>query len=288
MRTSEIPTPLKHLIVCPTCYHELEFGDLVMNCVACGSQFVQSDDACVSLQPNVDASSEANEWEMHQQCMEQWYLDILQYSWAGEALARDYAPYAAWLSQRNGTILDVGGGAGLVREFLPSDATYINIEPSPMWQRPEWNRVQKQFNCVASPQLLVRGVAEHLPFRATQFDTVLSFWSLNHASRPETAVKEIIRVLKPSGRFLVVLEDMEPSWLDLMRNAIGRIKLRHVAQFSAEKIRCLLERRSWPIADDHCRILEDELMRWVGRDLLIIRRTWNGRYLVYEFQQSSR
>jgi hypothetical protein len=41
-----------------------------------------------------------------------------------------------------------------------------------------------------------------------------SFWSLNHVDRPERVLQEVGRVLKPEGRFLIVLEDMPPALLD--------------------------------------------------------------------------
>ena len=59
----------------------------------------------------------------------------------------------------------------------------------------------------------VRAVGEYLPFPDASFDAALSFWSLNHVDQPERVLQEVGRVLKPEGRFLIVLEDMSPIFM---------------------------------------------------------------------------
>jgi len=48
------------------------------------------------------------------------------------------------------------------------------------------------------------GEAETLPFKANVFDRAFVSFSLHHFGKPALVVKEIFRVLKPSGRFIVL------------------------------------------------------------------------------------
>jgi ubiquinone/menaquinone biosynthesis C-methylase UbiE len=49
----------------------------------------------------------------------------------------------------------------------------------------------------------VQADIENLPFKTDRFDYVLSFSALMNAENPEGAVKEVKRVLKPEGIFIV-------------------------------------------------------------------------------------
>ncbi len=50
----------------------------------------------------------------------------------------------------------------------------------------------------------VRGDLERLPFAAASFDAVLASHVMEHLARPERALAEVARVLKPGGRFLLL------------------------------------------------------------------------------------
>ena len=217
--------------------------------------------------------------------MEEWYLDFINQSWASDELAKDYAPYAPWLANLHGMILDLGGGVGVVRHYLPKNATYINVEPSLVWLRPEWGRLADRFPCVKTGHFVVRGIGEYLPFPADRFDTVLSFWSLNHANKPNKVFREVIRVLKPGGRFLAVLEDMEPSWLDLVTGAFRGLGSSYIASVVTAKLACLLPQRKWSAAEDHRHIDEADVRRWSAPHLEVISRGWVDRFLTYEFRK---
>jgi ubiquinone/menaquinone biosynthesis C-methylase UbiE len=49
----------------------------------------------------------------------------------------------------------------------------------------------------------VRGIAEALPYAARMFDRVLIDAAIDHLSAPDLGVREMVRVLKPDGRFVV-------------------------------------------------------------------------------------
>ncbi len=50
---------------------------------------------------------------------------------------------------------------------------------------------------------LVRGIAEALPYADGSFDRVLIDAAIDHLSAPDLGVREMVRVLKPDGRFVV-------------------------------------------------------------------------------------
>jgi ubiquinone/menaquinone biosynthesis C-methylase UbiE len=61
-----------------------------------------------------------------------------------------------------------------------------------------------------SVELLV-GDAEHLPFGDAAFDTVVCELGLCSIPRPEDAIAEMVRVLKPGGS-LLLLDHIGSSW----------------------------------------------------------------------------
>lgn len=101
-----------------------------------------------------------------------------------------------------GAILDVGCGAALVAEEVADlDGTYVGIEYGghqldfAAAKRVSWEgKLRLTF---------VRGDAEHLPFIDRSFDLVVMSEVIEHLLRPEVAVWEIARVLRPGGIFVM-------------------------------------------------------------------------------------
>ena len=91
-------------------------------------------------------------------------------------------------------LLDVGCGDGGVARLLRArtrEVVAVDIEPSSDW------RSQNGLSF-----LVANG--ESLPFGDAEFDIVHSKDSLHHMNRPETALGEYYRVLKPGGSALIV------------------------------------------------------------------------------------
>jgi len=55
-----------------------------------------------------------------------------------------------------------------------------------------------------------QGEAEQLPYPAVAFDFVTCQFSFHHMSRSEVALKELVRVMKPEGRMLII-ESLAPE-----------------------------------------------------------------------------
>jgi ubiquinone/menaquinone biosynthesis C-methylase UbiE len=238
-----------------------------------------------------------DEWASRLTEMEDWYRDLLRQgdTNAEQALMADYAPHAEYLGRLRGRVLDVGGGAGLAARYLHPDCEYWVIDPAEVWEEAGWQVFGNNFRSGRAARF-VRGSGEALPFEDNSFDAALAFWSMNHAAQPDRCIKEMARILKTAGSALVVLEDMEPSWLDVARFAARRLRARlgrnramtslPWGQQSTRSLRTTLRHklpsRQWPLQEDHIRITEQALLSWAQRRLRVYRRLWRGGFLTYE------
>jgi ubiquinone/menaquinone biosynthesis C-methylase UbiE len=238
-------------------------------------------------------------WQSRQTEMEIWYRNLIgDPGNAGVQLTGDYQPYSKYLAGLRGNIIDIGGGVGIVRDYLSPKTNYIVIDPSLCWREESWCALRNVFPSVEERRSFVQGMGEMLPFESNHFDSALSLWSLNHAINPEQCVIEMYRVLKPRGKSLVVLEDMEPHWGDVARRFWQRIGSRFGREVSAplrwhqdevgtlvKTIVYKLSGSSWPLQRDHSRIVEREWLRWIHGRFDIVDRSWNGGYLSFYLER---
>lgn len=231
-------------------------------------------------------------YDQRQAEMERWYEALLE---SGEEdarreLLRDYHPHAEVLAILRGRVLDLGGGAGLAAAFLRPDVEYVVVDPSPIWSSDRWKRLAEMSRANGpSPQFLA-APGEDIPCPDGSFDAAVSFWALNHVRDPQRCIQELARVLRPGGRAYLVLEDMPPSWAELLRDAAKRISARLKGQQRRADVQLPLRQAiaakltlEWPVQSDHIRIAGAQLRRWTGRHLKLLRRSWIGGYQTYEF-----
>jgi SAM-dependent methyltransferase len=243
---------------------------------------------------SVDAMPDA--WRDRLDDMEDWYRVLLEqgHSAAEQSLLSDYASYAGWLRGVRGHLLDVGGGAGLAARYLGPGCEYTVLDPAGVWAEPRWQEFAASFRN-EHPVHFVRGTGEAIPFGEASFDAVTAFWSLNHARDPGQCMAEIARVLRPGGNGLLVLEDMEPTWVDIatraVRSAISRVTGKGRKPFWHQPevggltatIRHKVQGKNWPLQPDHVRIRERDLRSWLAPNLIVTCREWQGGFLTYEF-----
>ena len=227
-------------------------------------------------------------WSERQQEMEQWYRQLLTTSDAAIAcFDHDYKPCATFLERLNGRVLDLGGGAGITRHFLTPGVDYIVLDPSLEWRTQNWMTLAHAYPCLAHDYCFVRGCGEHIPFQNRSFDAVVALWSLNHVEDPEAVIREVARVLRGTGSFVMVLEDMTPRWRDILTQGCVRVTRGKAILMLARKLWCTLRRQPWPLQTDHLRIAEDELRGWTRPWFRPVARRWAAGYFTIELERYS-
>ena len=113
------------------------------------------------------------------------------------------------LAEARGEVLDVGFGTGLNLAFYPEGVSrVVGIEPNPVvGLRAVEERIRAARFPVEQHELRADG---ELPFDSGRFDCVVTTWTLCSIPDPLGALREIRRVLKPSGTYLFVEHGRAP------------------------------------------------------------------------------
>jgi ubiquinone/menaquinone biosynthesis C-methylase UbiE len=118
----------------------------------------------------------------------------MRYDLLGEAVRAHLAP--------GGRMLDLGCGSALVADrIVDLDAEYIGLD----FPEHHMRYVRDRFAGKDSKLQLrfVRGDGERMPFDDASFDLVVMSEVIEHLLRPELAVWEVARVLRPGGVFVM-------------------------------------------------------------------------------------
>ena len=102
-----------------------------------------------------------------------------------------------------GTVLDVGGSVGTLREFLHKKVQYMCIDPDPDPMASVSKEKLNVYQCLKKPLNFVRACAEFLPFKHESFDFVHMRSMLDHVQIPDLAIIEANRVLKKNGCLII-------------------------------------------------------------------------------------
>jgi SAM-dependent methyltransferase len=107
--------------------------------------------------------------------------------------------YAAAAGRR---VLDVGCGNGYVLErYARHAARTVGVDLT----RAAVSLSARRFALASLPGAFVQASAEALPFPDAAFDFVCSMGVVHHTPRPEAALAEIRRVLRPGGRLVLMV-----------------------------------------------------------------------------------
>jgi ubiquinone/menaquinone biosynthesis C-methylase UbiE len=111
------------------------------------------------------------------------------YPWLYEA--------AEFREHRDEDVLEIGCGTGCdLLQFAKHGARAVGVDITPEHLRLARERVGELARVLSAD-------ARNLPFPDARFDYVYSHGVLHHLDDPATVVKEMLRVLRPSGRFNV-------------------------------------------------------------------------------------
>jgi ubiquinone/menaquinone biosynthesis C-methylase UbiE len=112
------------------------------------------------------------------------------------------------LASAQGDVLEIGFGTGLNLPLYPERVRRIaTADPSVGMQRRSGERVHRS-------RIDVRrhiAAAEQLPFKEGSFDCVVSTFTLCSVADPAHVLSEVVRVLRPGGRFLLLEHGLSPE-----------------------------------------------------------------------------
>ncbi len=116
---------------------------------------------------------------------------------------------ADWVPHARGNVLEVGIGSGLNLPFYSAEVSRVyGVDPSPELQKLARKRMADQ---TINVEFLSQSAEEPLPLRDQSVDTVVITWTLCSIPDPSGALRQMKRVLKPSGRLIFVEHGRAPD-----------------------------------------------------------------------------
>lgn len=135
---------------------------------------------------------------------------------------RSKLAYVEAAKRVEGRVLEIGTGTGYGVDIIaPHAERYVTLDKCRSEELPEMPSNVEFVQCAVPP----------LPFEDESFDYVVSFQVIEHIKRDKEFVREVYRVLKPGGRFIVSTPNRPMS---LTRNPW------HVREYTAEQFGALL------------------------------------------------
>ncbi|MFF5298066.1 class I SAM-dependent methyltransferase [Streptomyces sp. NPDC013161] len=121
----------------------------------------------------------------------------------GDARATAAANAVHELLSAGSPILDIGGGTGIVANFLLKLGHEVTVVDSSA----EMIRMCEARGTVPA----VHADATSLPFPSSSIDNVIMIWLLHIVEDPAPFIAEMARVLKPGGRFVTTVDKLQSS-----------------------------------------------------------------------------
>jgi ubiquinone/menaquinone biosynthesis C-methylase UbiE len=119
----------------------------------------------------------------------------------------------ALFADLRGTVLEIGPGTGANFRYFPPDIRWIGVEPNP-YMHPFVRREAARQGLGIDLRL---GTAERLDVPDGSVDAAVGTLVLCSIEDPDAALREIVRVLRPGGRFLYIEHVAAPSGTRLRR-----------------------------------------------------------------------
>jgi len=102
------------------------------------------------------------------------------------------------LAEAQGSVLEIGGGTAANAPYYHHNARLIVSDPDPSMYR----HLQEKATGDGPRIDFLSSTAEAIPFESDRFDLVVSTLVLCSVINPTQSMAEIVRVLKPGGKFL--------------------------------------------------------------------------------------
>lgn len=195
-------------LCCPACEGNLEAARAALACASCGASFPIRDEILV-IKERADENNQVAQ-EFYDSALWPKFRFWEKFTWfcnGGERRARNqvlrHLPGDARLN-----LLDVAVGDGVYLPWMPDDWRITGVDIA-------WSQLQGcRARAGSRPLRLLQAEAEALPFRAGQFDAVLSIGAFNYFNDPAGALREMARVARPGAT--IVISDEMPNLTDRM------------------------------------------------------------------------
>ena len=139
----------------------------------------------------------------------------------------------------NGLLLDVGCWDGSFQQFLPG-INYVGIDIN---RQPLERAKLKKIDVVVA-------VSDSLPFRSELFDACSMIEVIEHLYSPEKTVREIYRILKPSGAFVLATPNFV-NFVDRLNVLLGKnvapIDHQHIRFFTWKTLNQFLRKQGFEL-----------------------------------------
>lgn len=126
--------------------------------------------------------------------------------------------------EANSRVVDIGCGTGCALRHASEQVTHgslVGIDPAP--RMIEIAREQTAQHSSVNRTVYHEGSAENLPIEDSSADVVLAFDSYDHWTDKPKGLKEVRRVLKANGRFVVVKDGGLPNGTDAQKEFLDSL-----------------------------------------------------------------
>ena len=148
----------------------------------------------------------------------EFYRSVEAHRYAQEFHIPEVAEFA---QHRNERVLEIGGGLGTDgRQFARHGARYVDADLS----RNSLTLAREGFRLERLPGAFLEADAENMPFQSASFDLVYSHGVLHHTPDTDRAIGEVLRLLKPGGKAIIMLYARE-SLGYVAAHVLGRARL---------------------------------------------------------------
>lgn len=136
----------------------------------------------------------------------------------------DFNPTRREISEKAvGVVLEIGAGSGYNFPFYKGIQKLYGLEPS----KELYAYAKERAGRVQFPIEYLQASAEKIPLADHVVDTVVSTWTLCSVSDLPRALTEIVRVLKPRGKFIFIEHGRSPKPLNYFLQKLTTPLTRH-------------------------------------------------------------
>ncbi|MBL1141078.1 MAG: class I SAM-dependent methyltransferase [Proteobacteria bacterium] len=105
-----------------------------------------------------------------------------------------------WMKHLQGTVVEIGPGNGINFCYYPAGVKVFAIEPNPSM----YGRLRLSAKTAEADIELKENFLEYMNLETSSIDAVVCTMVLCSVTNPEATLKEVLRILKPNGKYIYV------------------------------------------------------------------------------------